>query len=253
MSEPRDELLDHDYDGIREFDNPLPKWWLYLFYGSIVFAIVYIPIYHFGPGNLPKETWEADMTQWWKDHPPPELASHQELEAMANDPAFVAAGQATFNVRCVACHAADGGGTVGPNLTDDYTLYGYDRDQIVAVIYHGTKAGMLSWKDQLSLEQIYQVGAYVHTLRGTTPAKPKAAEGVPIRSQGEDAAVADASPEPAPAAAPTPAATPEAAPAPSAGEGAAAEPTDDAAVLNQVPAQVPAAEGGAEEGAAKPG
>ncbi|PRP96599.1 Cbb3-type cytochrome c oxidase subunit CcoP2 [Enhygromyxa salina] len=180
MANPPDDLLDHDYDGIREFDNPLPKWWLYMFYGGIVAALVYVPYYHFGPGPLPREQWAEDMTAWWQQHPPPELADHAELEAMAEDPAFVAAGQATFNVRCMSCHAIDGGGLVGPNLTDEFTIYGQQRDQIVAVIFHGTKNGMLAWKDQLGLEEIYQVGAYVHSLRGTTPAKPKAPDGVPI-------------------------------------------------------------------------
>lgn len=180
MAAPPDELLDHDYDGIREFDNPLPKWWVYMFYLTIAFALAYIPYYHFGPGALPTEDWAEDMTAWWAAHPPPKLASHAELEAMAADPAFVTAGQSTFMVRCMSCHAADGGGLVGPNLTDDFTIYGHARDQVVGVIYHGTKNGMLAWKDQLSLTEIYQVGAYVMTLRGTTPAKPKAPDGVPI-------------------------------------------------------------------------
>ena len=204
MAAPPDDLLDHDYDGIREFDNPLPKWWVYLFYGCIAFAIAYIPYYHFGPGPLPREEWAADMTQWWEDHPPPELASAAELEAMAADPAFVAAGQATYSIRCVSCHAIDGGGLVGPNLTDDFTLYGQDHDKMVAVIYHGTKNGMLAWKNDLSLTEIYQVGAYVHTLRGTTPKTAKAPQGVPIGST-EDGAV---KPEPAAEPAPEPVAEP---------------------------------------------
>ncbi|HVI03944.1 MAG TPA: cbb3-type cytochrome c oxidase N-terminal domain-containing protein [Enhygromyxa sp.] len=180
MSAPRDELLDHDYDGIREFDNPLPKWWVYLFYGCIVFAAVYVPYYHFGPGALPREQWADDMTQWWEQHPAPKLASATELEAMAADPGFVAAGQSIYAVRCIACHAADGGGLVGPNLTDEFTIYGQQRDQIVGVVYHGTKNGMLAWKDQLSLTEIYQVSAFVHSLRGATPAQPKQPQGVPI-------------------------------------------------------------------------
>jgi len=180
MAAPPDDLLDHDYDGIKEFDNPLPKWWVYLFYGCIAFAFVYVPYYHFGPGQLPREEWAADMSSWWENHPPPELPSHAELEAMAADPVFVKTGEATYKVRCASCHAPDGGGQAGPNLTDEFTLYGQDRDKIVAVIYHGTKNGMLAWKNDLSLTEIYQVGAYVHTLRGTTPAKPKAPQGVAI-------------------------------------------------------------------------
>lgn len=180
MAAPPDELLAHNYDGIEEYDNPLPKWWVYMFYACILASIVYVPYYHFGPGELPRERWAEDMTQWWAQHPPPQLASAAELEQMAADPSFVAAGQSIYAVRCVACHAADGGGLVGPNLTDDFTIYGQDRDKIVGVIFHGTPNGMLAWKDQLSLTEIYQVGAFVHSLRGTTPAQAKPPQGVPI-------------------------------------------------------------------------
>jgi cytochrome c oxidase cbb3-type subunit 3 len=191
MSKPTDEVLDHDYDGIREYDNPLPKWWVYMFYGTITFAVVYMPYYHFGlGGQLPREQWAAAMTQWYELHPPPKLASAAELEQLAADPDFVLAGEATYKVRCVACHAADGGGTVGPNLTDDFSIYGYDRDKIVAVIYNGTPKGMLAWKDQLSLDDIYAVGAYVRTLRGNTPANPKAPEGEKIVDAAEPIAQA---------------------------------------------------------------
>lgn len=195
MATPTDDLLDHDYDGIQEFDNPLPKWWVYLFYACIVFALIYVPYYQFGPGQSPREAWADDMTAWWAAHPPPELATHDELAIMAEQPGFIEAGQATFAIRCLSCHAADGGGLVGPNLTDDFTIYGQGRDQVAAVVFHGTKNGMLAWKDQLSLEQIYQVSAYVMTLRGTTPAKAKAPDGVPIVER--EAAPAEA-PAPSP-------------------------------------------------------
>jgi cytochrome c oxidase cbb3-type subunit 3 len=191
MAAPRDELLDHDYDGIEEFDNPLPKWWVYMFYGCILFAVGYVPYYHFGPGPLPREQWAEDMTKWWEQHPPPVLASAAELAAMAAEPSFVAAGQSIYAVRCVACHAADGGGLVGPNLTDEFTIYGQDRDKIVGVVYHGTKNGMLAWKDQLKLTEIYQVSAFVHSLRGSSPATPKQAQGVPIVAQPVAAASTD--------------------------------------------------------------
>lgn len=196
MAAPPDDLLDHDYDGIREFDNPLPKWWVYAFYASIVFALVYVPYYHFGPGPLPREQWAEDMTTWWERHPPPKLASATELEAMAAEPSFVAAGQSIYAIRCIACHAVDGGGTVGPNLTDDFTIYGQDRDRIVGVVYHGTKNGMLAWKDQLSLTEIYQVGAYVHSLRGTTPVTAKPPQGVPIPASTESTQQAAGAAEP---------------------------------------------------------
>ncbi len=191
MSKPTDEVLDHDYDGIKEYDNPLPKWWVYLFYGTIAFAGTYVPYYHFGPGELPRETWAASMNEWYEQHPPTKLATAAELEQMAADPNFVLAGEAIYKVRCVSCHAADGGGLVGPNLTDDFSVYGYERDKIVAVIFNGTPKGMLAWKDQLTLDEIYQVGAYVRTLRGTAPAKPKAPEGEPIVDQPAEVAQAN--------------------------------------------------------------
>lgn len=179
MSKP-DEVFSHDYDGIQEYDNPLPKWWVYMFYGTIVFALIYVPYYHFGPGGLPREAWAQAMNEWYELHPPPKLASEQELAAMAEDPAFVQAGAATFAVRCASCHGPDGGGLVGPNLTDDFSIYGYERGHIARIIYTGTPKGMLAWKDQLGMTEIYQVGAYVRTLRGTTPANPRKPEGQPI-------------------------------------------------------------------------
>ena len=190
MANPPDELLDHDYDGIREYDNPLPRWWVYLFYFGVAYALVYIPYYHFGPGQLPRDEWAGVMTQHWEQHPPPKLANEEQLSEMAADPNFVAAGEATYKIRCVSCHGLDGGGLVGPNLTDDYTIYGFGREQVLAVVYHGTPKGMLAWKDQLSLDEVYQVAAYVRTLRGTTPAKPKAPDGIQI------AVAADAAPTP---------------------------------------------------------
>lgn len=175
-----DELFSNDYDGIQEYDNPLPRWWVYLFYGTIVFAIVYVPYYHFGGGGLPRETWASSMNEWYQLHPPPKLESDEALLARAADPAFVQAGAATFAVRCASCHAADGGGLVGPNLTDDFSIYGFEPSHIARTIYAGTPKGMLAWKDQLSIDEIYQVGAYVRSLRGTTPANPKKPEGEPI-------------------------------------------------------------------------
>ncbi len=187
---PAADVLSHDYDGIQEYDNPLPKWWVYLFYATIVFALVYVPYYQFGPGASPRATWAQDMNEWYVLHPPPKLASEQELAAMAEQPGFVEAGAAIFSVRCASCHGPDGGGLVGPNLTDQVSLYASDRNHIARIVYSGTAKGMLAWKDQLGIQEIYQVSAYVRSLRGTTPANPKPPEGQPI---------VDAPPAPAPA------------------------------------------------------
>lgn len=178
MSRDTDELLDHEYDGIREYDNPLPRWWVMLFYFGIAFAVVYIPWYHFGPGPLMLEEYEAEMAAAAAAMPEKTGPSDADLAAAQGDPARIAAGKATFATLCVACHTADGGGLVGPNLTDDYWIHGGSMKDVVHVITEGVpEKGMISWKTQLKDEEILAVAAYVKSLRGTTPANPKAPEG----------------------------------------------------------------------------
>jgi cytochrome c oxidase cbb3-type subunit 3 len=181
MSDINDPLLEHEYDGIKEYDNPLPSWWLWLFILSIVWSIGYVPYFHFGPGQLPSELWRADMQAYLQQHPPVTLPDLETLEAIGEDPSQVAAGKAVYDVRCMSCHAADGGGLVGPNLTDDFALHGWGMEPIARTILEGVPdKGMQAWKSTLSLDEILAVAAYVKSLRGTKPATPKAAEGEPI-------------------------------------------------------------------------
>lgn len=182
MAKVTDQSFDHDYDGIKEYDNPLPRWWVWLFVGCVVWAAAYVPYYHFGPGQLPAEAYADDMAAWLLAHPPEPLPDESALAAMAAaDPSLVSIGQSIFASRCATCHAPDGGGQVGPNLTDDHALHGWSRAAIVQVIHDGVPAkGMLSWKNQLTREEIYAAGLYVHSLRGTSPAAPKPPEGEPI-------------------------------------------------------------------------
>ncbi|MCB9552634.1 MAG: c-type cytochrome [Myxococcales bacterium] len=178
MSRDTNELTDHDYDGITEYDNPLPRWWLMLFYGGIVFAAVYIPWYHFGPGPLMVEEYEAQMAAAAAAMPQKKGPDAAALATAQKDPARLAAGKETFARLCVACHTADGGGLVGPNLTDDYWIHGGSMADVVHVITEGVpEKGMISWKTQLKDDEIVSVAAYVKSLRGTTPANPKAPEG----------------------------------------------------------------------------
>lgn len=177
-----EDLRDHSYDGIQEYDNPLPGWWVWMFIGCVLWAIVYIPYYHFGPGQLPTQSYDEDMAAWLAAHPPEPLPDEAALVAMAvADPTLVERGRSIFAARCATCHAGDGGGQVGPNLTDDFTLHGWSRAAIVKVIHEGVpQNGMLSWKNQLSREDIVAAGLYVYDLRGTTAAAPKPAQGDPI-------------------------------------------------------------------------
>lgn len=179
MSDARDELLDHEYDGIREYDNPLPRWWLYLFYGCIVFAVVYVPYYHFGPGPLPHDEYAAEMEEAARNAPAVAALDPEALKALVEDPQRVAAGKDLYNRNCVACHGPDGGGLVGPNLTDNHWIHG-DGSMVglVKVISDGVpEKGMIAWKAAMKQGEIESVAAFVATLQGTTPANPKAPEG----------------------------------------------------------------------------
>lgn len=178
MSRVTDKLLDHDYDGIKEYDNPLPRWWVALFWFGIVFAIVYVPYYHFGPGPLAAEEYAAEMAAAAAAMPEKKEASAADLEAARKDPAALAAGEQTFVKLCAACHRNDLGGLVGPNLTDDHWLHGGSMKDIVHIINVGVpEKGMISWSSQLKPDEIVAVAAYIKSKRGTNPPNPKAPQG----------------------------------------------------------------------------
>jgi cytochrome c oxidase cbb3-type subunit III len=177
--------LGHDYDGIRELNNRLPPWWLYGFYLCIIFAVVYLwrfHVSHTGPSS--KEEFEisiakADLRvkEYLKKKGDAVDENTVKLLTSAED---IAAGKAIFldPAKCPACHGADGGGNaVGPNLTDDYWIYGGNIKDIFKTIKYGTNKGMRSWKDDLSAKQMAQVSSYVKSLVGTKPANPKDPQG----------------------------------------------------------------------------
>lgn len=177
----RDELLDHEADGIREFDNDLPRWWLYGFYLTIVFAIVYAANYHVlsrplwgSPGMIAE--YEAELQAAPK--PVARMAAAGTLTALT-DAADLEKGRAIFegpdNV-CSSCHRPDLGGLVGPNLTDDKWLHGCTIDGIVASIQTGYPLkGMLPFGTGKTLTdgQVLQVASYVASKRGSAPVNPK--------------------------------------------------------------------------------
>ncbi|PWJ41007.1 cytochrome c oxidase cbb3-type subunit 3 [Sediminitomix flava] len=175
-------LLAHEYDGIRELDNDLPPWWKYLFYVSIVFAGVYIYIYHTGvdtPVSVSEYQTEVAEAE-------AEIDAYLAALGAAIDESNVersleekdlANGKAIFTKRCVACHAADGGGGIGPNLTDEYWLYGNDVKNIFKTIKYGTSKGMTAWDKKISPPDMKDVASYVMSLQGTTPEAGKAPQG----------------------------------------------------------------------------
>lgn len=179
--EPKDPLLlDHEYDGIRELDNKLPRWWVWLFYGSIIFAACYLLYYHvFAMGNLSA----AEYAQEMKAGAALKAAAMGKFEASiptlqpSKDPAVIEAGRQTFAKLCAPCHRADAGGLVGPNLCDDYWIHGSNFADNVTTIWNGVPAkGMITWKNSLKPSQIYEVASYIYTLRGSNPKNPKPPE-----------------------------------------------------------------------------
>lgn len=179
----QDNLLDHNYDGIQEYDNPLPRWWVYLFWATIVFAVLYwfnVPGFGIGKGRI--ADYVADSTAAavrFASLAPAAGPTPEALAAAAKDPAVIAAGKTVFTTNCVACHRADGGGLVGPNLTDDYWLHGGTLPEIRHTIQHGVLAkGMPEWGKVLNPDQITAAAAYVHSIHGTNPPNPKPPEGV---------------------------------------------------------------------------
>ena len=182
-SEERDLELDHNYDGIKELDNSLPPWWLYSFYASIIFAAGYLVYYHFldGPGQYVEYQQEVAaakiaLEQYKKNSPELIDAESVTLLTQAED---LEAGAALFQTNCMACHAADGGGGIGPNLVDEHWILGGGIKNIFQVISEGGRAGkgMVAWKSILKPIEIQQLASYVVSLEGTEVANPKDPEG----------------------------------------------------------------------------
>ncbi|MEJ5237548.1 cbb3-type cytochrome c oxidase N-terminal domain-containing protein [Limisphaera sp. VF-2] len=181
MNETRDPLLlDHDYDGIQELDNQLPRWWVWLFYGTILFSALYLTHYHvLGKGKLMIAEYEEEMRIGEQIKQAAMARFEQEMETLkpSQDPAILAQGRELFAKLCAPCHRADGGGLVGPNLCDDYWIHGAEFRDNLRTIYHGVpEKGMVAWKTVLKPREIHAVGSYIYTLRGSNPPNPKPRE-----------------------------------------------------------------------------
>jgi cytochrome c oxidase cbb3-type subunit III len=179
----RDRLIEHSYDGIQEYDNPMPAWWVFVFWATIVFAI----FYYINPGNTGlgkgRETeYAEDMAGFRAAHPENTGGGNPAaLMAVVAKADEVAEGRKIYAGKCAACHAADGGGQIGPNLTDDAWIHGGTIDSIYATVNNGVLAkGMPAWGKLLKPDELSEVVAYVWTLHGTTPAKPKEPQGVVV-------------------------------------------------------------------------
>lgn len=190
-------LLDHEYDGIQEYDNPMPKWWLWLFYVTILYSVLYwfnVPGIGIGQGRI--ADYEAEMAAARAQAS--ELAAQRSgptdasLLALAEDDAALELGRTTYGQMCASCHADDGGGMIGPNLVDDYWIHGNSPMAIHTVIEQGVlPKGMPAWGMMLRPEQIDAMTAYLISIAGSAPATPRAPEGERVGLAGQVPAAID--------------------------------------------------------------
>ncbi len=177
-------VLDHNYDGIRELDNNLPPWWVWMFYATIIFGVVYLLRFHVFNDYDQKLEYEQEIAaaeieiaEYKKNAKDLVDANTVELMTEASD---IKSGKDIFELNCIACHMADGGGGIGPNLTDDHWILGGDIKSVFHTISEGGRdgKGMIAWKQTLKPLEIAQVSSYILTeIKGKTPANPKEAEG----------------------------------------------------------------------------
>lgn len=186
QSAPGEAPVLHSYDGIQEYDNPLPGWWKWIFWITIIITPFYILYFHIGtPGRSVADQYTASVTENTRK----QYAEIGDLSAdeptmikFMKDPKWVGVGQSIFKANCVSCHGADGGGNVGPNLCDENFKHIKKLPDIIKVINEGVAGGaMPAWATRFSHKNdIVLVSVYVASLRGSKPATAKAPDGSPI-------------------------------------------------------------------------
>ncbi len=182
LSEEKDMMLDHEFDGIGELDNPTPPWFMWLFYSTIAFAVIYILNFHvLGYGKMQEEEYAIEMKEAAvaKIAYLAKAANNVDENNVKEDPSKIAAGAAIYNANCVACHGDKGQGGVGPNLTDKFWIHGGSIGNIFKTIKYGVpEKGMISWEKTLNPKQMAELSNYVLSLKGTNPPNPKAPQGL---------------------------------------------------------------------------
>lgn len=204
MAEPtKDRLLEHEYDGIQEYDNPCPTWWHLLFAGTVVFSLLYYAFFQLGNfGWTIQEAYEAavakDLERRFGEIG--ELKPDQAtLVAYMNQPEWLSVGAKVFATHCKSCHGEDGSGGVGPNLTDDHYKNVKELTDIAQVIEQGAANGsMPPWRngirDVLHPNEVVLVAAYVAKMRGQNLPGPRGPEGEEIAPWPTAEEVVDAKP-----------------------------------------------------------
>lgn len=183
LEKEKDLLMDHKYDDIAELDNPTPPWFMYLFYLTILFAVVYGLYYHvYQDGNIQETEYKNEVTI-------AEKAREEYLKKFANsvnednvtvvkEAKDLTEGSQIYSTNCVACHGDKGQGGVGPNLTDKFWIHGGNVKALFKTITHGVpEKGMIAWNKTLNPLQIQKVASYILTLQGTNPPGAKEPQG----------------------------------------------------------------------------
>jgi cytochrome c oxidase cbb3-type subunit 3 len=200
----RDHLLDHAYDEIQEYDNPLPRWWVLLFWVTIIATPLYILYFHFGPGMLSIERYDAQMLEFYDKQAQELLAlgevTESTLSGLIGDASMMNGGKKIFQSKCSPCHGLFAEGAIGPNLTDSHWLHGPQLLDIYRTVREGVpEKGMVAWERQLRPAELLAVSSYVGSLLGSNPPNAKTPQGTPSERQPPaDSGLADgASAEPA--------------------------------------------------------
>lgn len=176
-------LLHHDYDGIKELDNDLPPWWTWLFIISVVYSVFYFTKYQIMDGNSQEDEFQTEMAaaklqvDEYKRNAPDMM--DENTVTYLEDAGALAAGKTIFESNCVACHRADLGGGIGPNLTDTHWILGGTIKDIYHTLVNGGRdgKGMVAWNTTLKPKEMQQVSSYILSMKGTNPPDAKPAEG----------------------------------------------------------------------------
>jgi cytochrome c oxidase cbb3-type subunit 3 len=188
MADYKDELLDHDLDGIREYDNPLPGWLMGILWGALIFSILYLGYYalSFGTDDASAEyrgdtiARRAEVQQYF-DKNPLEPPAAEDLLGGAKSPEIIAKGKERFTKTCASCHGEAAQGLIGPNLTDDRWIHGGQVLQIFTTLAKGVPAkGMPPWGRALPPEDLAALVSFIRSIQGSNPPDPKPPEGDPV-------------------------------------------------------------------------
>ena len=187
IEEEEEIILDHNYDGIKELDNSLPPWWVWMFYATIVFGVIYLARFHIFDGDNQVTEYNKEVAEAQREiERNRDNSSDKNIKiidantaTLLTDEVSLNRGKAVYNMNCASCHIKDGGGGIGPNLTDEYWILGGDMKSIFTTISNGGRSGkgMVAWKSVIKSTDIEKVASYVLSMQGTTPQKPKAPQG----------------------------------------------------------------------------